>query len=219
MNKSDRPDWYAKAAAEPLRKTMFTQKLKQQVLDRLQLEEKRKFKWPGTVGKLAAASGIVMVLFVFLWGNMDGWFAKHTGVDPSEKIAIVNYPADVSAWNEEMVYQFLNDIQEFVNKIPKETTSKEQIIERYEKYFSPELSREIFDSLYMESEGKWKVPDGDAGYIFVVLGRGYEGSEVAFEFSKDFIRIRETYEIGMYSAIEYVIRYSDKPIITEWHLQ
>lgn len=123
---------------------------------------------------------------------------------------------DFTAWDEEKVYEFLYEVEQHVRAIPIETTSKEQIIEEYEQYFAPELSEDIFNSLYMENDSGWKVPDGDAGYIFFVPTGTYEGSEVFFEFNADSIRIRETYEINMYSAIEYVIRYPDNPIIAEW---
>jgi hypothetical protein len=84
-------------------------------------------------------------------------------------------------------------------------------------FFSPELSKEIVDSLYEKIENGWKIPDGDAGYIYFVPSRGSEESEVTIEYNKDYIKIRETYEFGMFKEIEYTIRIFDKnPKITEW---
>jgi hypothetical protein len=123
---------------------------------------------------------------------------------------------NLTTWDDEKVYAFLNEVHQYVRLIPMETTSKEQIIEKYEKYFTPELSGKIFDSLYVKTDQGWKVPDGDGGYMFMLPDDEYEGSEVKLEFNKDFIIIRETFEIGLYSAIEYEIRYIGKPVISDW---
>jgi hypothetical protein len=125
----------------------------------------------------------------------------------------------LTTWDEERVYAFLNEIQQYIREIPLETISKEQIIEKYERYFTLELSEKIFDSLYIKTDNGWKVPDGDGGYIFIIPDGKSQGSKVKLEFNKDFIRIRETYEIGMNSAIEYTIHYIDKPVITEWKIE
>jgi hypothetical protein len=130
-----------------------------------------------------------------------------------------NTQEDFSTWDKSKVYKFLTEVHEYVRAIPVETTSKEVIIEKYERYFSPELSNKIFESLYVKTGNSWRVPDGDGGYIFIVPNEEYEGNAVSIEFNKDFIRIRETYEMGMYSAIEYTIRYVDKPMITDWKIE
>jgi hypothetical protein len=123
---------------------------------------------------------------------------------------------DLTTWDDAKVYTFLNEVHEYVRGIPLETTSKEQIIEKYEKYFTHELSGKIFDSLYVKTDQGWKVPDGDGGYFFTVPD---DKNEVKLEFNKDYIIIRETYEIGMFSAIEYTIRHLGKPVITDWKLE
>ncbi|GAA3406949.1 hypothetical protein ACFFNY_25295 [Paenibacillus hodogayensis] len=123
---------------------------------------------------------------------------------------------DLTTWDEKKVFAFLKEVHQYVKTIPLETTSRDQIVKKYETYFSPELSRKIFDSLYDKTGNVWKVPDGDAGYIFVVLGGEQDGGKVKVEFDKDHIVIRETYEMGMYSAVQYTIRYTDKPVITDW---
>jgi hypothetical protein len=134
---------------------------------------------------------------------------------PTDNIEEIN----LSTWDDRKVYAFLNEVYQYVRGIPLETTSKEQIIEKYEKYFTPELSGKIFDSLYVKTDQGWKVPDGDGGYIFIVPDDKSEGSKVKIELNKDFIIIRDTYEIGLYSAIEYTIRYIGKPVISDWKLE
>lgn len=123
---------------------------------------------------------------------------------------------DFSTWDEEKVFSFLNDIRGYISEIPIETDNKEKIVKLYEKYFSPELSAEIVDSLYVESDSSWKIPDGDGGYMFTVPNK--EQNEVKITFNKDSIIIEEIYEpeTWMYSKIQYTITYDKKPLITEW---
>lgn len=147
---------------------------------------------------------IIILLMVILISMLTGCTNDH-----DSKI-------DFTTWDEEKVYAFLNEVHQYVREIPLETKSKEKIIKKYNKYFDPELSEKIFESLYIKNDKGWKVPDGDGGYIFIVPEGEYEGSEVQIEFQKDFIKIRETYEIGMYTAIDYIIRYNKKTIISEW---
>lgn len=75
---------------------------------------------------------------------------------------------DFTTWNEELVYDFLNDVHQYVRKIPLETKSKDEIVKMYNEHFAPELSEKIFKSLYIENDAGWKVPDSDGGYIFIV---------------------------------------------------
>lgn len=123
---------------------------------------------------------------------------------------------DFSTWDEEKVYSFLNEIESYIREIPKETDSKEKIVKLYEKYFSPELSVKIVDSLYDKSDSGWKIPDGDGGYIFTVPNK--EQNEVLIDISKDLILVEEIYEseTWMYSRIKYTIMYDKRPLITEW---
>ncbi len=124
---------------------------------------------------------------------------------------------ELTHWDEDEVYHFLHEVQEHVRTLPAETNSRDPIIDQYELFFSPELSKEIVDSLYEKTEDGWKIPDGDAGYIYFVPSRGSEESVVTIEYDKDYIKIRETYEFGMFKEIEYTIRMIDKkPKITEW---
>lgn len=126
---------------------------------------------------------------------------------------------DLATWDEEKVFSYLNEVHQHVRKLPVETDSKEKIIEQYEVYFTPELSKKIVDSLYIQkTDSGWKIPDSDGGYIFIVPDRESETSEVTIEFNQDYIRVKETYEYWMYTSIEYVIRNEDKPVITEWNL-
>ncbi|OEH86983.1 hypothetical protein BHU72_01635 [Desulfuribacillus stibiiarsenatis] len=126
-------------------------------------------------------------------------------------------PELATTWNEERVYAFLEEVNLHVRQIPYQTNSKEAVIQQYEQYFSPELSETIFNSLYDKTDTGWLVPDSDAGLIFVVLGKSNESSATEFEFKEDSIRIRETYDMGMYNAIEYTISFdTGKPIITDW---
>ncbi|KGR77984.1 hypothetical protein [Ureibacillus manganicus] len=126
---------------------------------------------------------------------------------------------DFSKWNDEKVYNYLNEIQNYISDIPKETNNKESIVMLYEKYFSSELSVKIVDSLYDKSENGWKIPDGDGGFIFTVPNK--EQNKVLIIFNKDSIIIEETYEpeTWMYSKLQYTISYDKKPLITEWILE
>lgn len=124
---------------------------------------------------------------------------------------------DLTTWDEQKVYDFMNEVQQFVMELPYETPTKEEMVERYERYFSTELSEMIVDSLYIkQTDTGWQIPDGDGGYMFWALGSDLEGNVVTFDFQQDYIKVKETFEIGMYSFIEYTIRYQGKPVITEW---
>jgi len=124
---------------------------------------------------------------------------------------------DFTSWDEDKVYDYLNEVDQYVKEIPTESNSKEQIVRMYEKYFSPELSQAIFDSLYIKTDNKWNVIQGDSGFIFHVPSESdSDGSKVSIEFNMEYIRILETSEFGMYSEVEYVIRYTNNPLITEW---
>lgn len=126
---------------------------------------------------------------------------------------------NLATWNEETVFSFLNEVNQYVRGLPVETDSKEKIIEQYEVYFTPELSKKIVDSLYIQkTDSGWKIPDSDGGYIFIVPDHESENSKVTIEYNNDFIKVKETYEYWMYTSIEYTIRYEDRPIITEWIL-
>lgn len=128
-----------------------------------------------------------------------------------------NYQVDLSTWDEDDVYNFLEEVQQNVIEVPVETNSLEQVIEQYELFFTPELSKEIVDSNYIKTDDGWKIPDGDAGYIFFVPSRGTEDSDVTIEITKDYINIREVFEFGMFKEIEYKIGLIDnKPKIMEW---
>lgn len=63
---------------------------------------------------------------------------------------------DLTTWDEERVYAFLNEVQQYIREIPLETTSEEQITDKYERYFTPELSVKIFESLYIKNDNSWK---------------------------------------------------------------
>jgi hypothetical protein len=91
---------------------------------------------------------------------------------------------DLTTWGEEEVYDFLNKVQENIRKLPTETNSINHIIEQYELFFSPELSKKIVDSLYEKTGDVWRVPEGDAGYIFFVPGKGSEDNEVTIEYCR-----------------------------------
>jgi maltose-binding protein MalE len=123
---------------------------------------------------------------------------------------------DLSKWNDEKVYSFLNEIQSYIWEMPVETDNKEKIVNLYEKYFSPDLSVKIVDSLYIESDSGWKIPDGDGGYIFIVPNK--EQNEVLITINKDSIIVDEKYapESWMYTKLQYTITYDKKPLITEW---
>lgn len=125
----------------------------------------------------------------------------------------------LSAWTEEKVLTFLSEVDQYLkdNRIPVETASKEPAIKIYEKYFVPELSRTIVDSFYDKTDTGWKIPDSDAGYHFILPQKGEDGqSQLTFEFGKDAIRVRQTYETGMFTTIEYTIGFSGKPMIIDW---
>lgn len=126
---------------------------------------------------------------------------------------------DFSTWDEEKVYSFLNEIRSYISEIPIETDNKEKIVKLYEKYFSPEWSVKIVDSLYVQSESGWKIPDGDGGYMFTVPNQEQHG--VVITINKDSIIVEEKYvpESWMYTKNQYTIMYDKKPIITEWVIE
>jgi len=124
---------------------------------------------------------------------------------------------DLSAWQEDDVYSFLEEVEQHIRQLPVETDSIEQVIAQYEIYFASQLSKDIVYSNFIETENGWKIPDGDAGYIFFVPSRGTDSSEVTIDFTNDYIKIQEVYEFGMFKEIEYTIELVDgKPKITEW---
>ncbi|MBO8171935.1 MAG: hypothetical protein H0Z33_08590 [Bacillaceae bacterium] len=128
--------------------------------------------------------------------------------------------ADFTSWDEEQLYDFLQDVKAHTQKSYQLTfVQKAEIIAHYEKFFSPELSKKIVDSLFVQTDEGWKVPDGDAGYIFFVPAKESDNSDVVIDFEEDYIRLKVTFETGMYSAIEYVIEYDEKPLITEWQME
>lgn len=217
MSKFERPEWYAKASAKPFRKSMFTQNHKQQILNGINQKKKKAHRWPGYIGKAAAVTSIIMVaLAFFVWGNLDEnvWFSKKTGVNPSENNEVVS-SSDLSSWNIQRTNAFLREVDQFVREIPIETTSKEQIIEQYEQYFSPELSEHIFHALYFEIEGKWMIPEGGGEYFF--RAPNPEQNEVSIYSNGTSIIVEEKYEYWMYTKIQYTITYeNNKPLITQW---
>jgi len=130
-----------------------------------------------------------------------------------------NNSNDLSKWDEERVYRFLNEIKSYISDIPIESTNKEDIVKLYEKYFSSELSSTIVDSLYDKTDSGWKIPDGDAGYLFIVPNN--KQNDVTININKDAILVQEKYESEswMYSNIQYTISFNKKPIITEWIME
>lgn len=124
---------------------------------------------------------------------------------------------DFSNWNEERVFKYLAKIKQHINDIPVIVNNRDDAIKKYEKYFTIELSNKIFDSMFVQINNQWRVSDGDAGYIFTVPSREEETNKVDVTIEKDELKVRITYEIGMYSIIEYTIRNQNgEPVITEW---
>ncbi len=155
------------------------------------------------------------VLF-FSADKKDGTIYYMTFMKQNENTEANNY--DFTTWNEKKLYDFFYEILEYTNQISmKIYPTKEEIITKYQAYFTSELSVKIVDSLFVKTNGGWRVPDGDGGYIFTVPVKGeYEQSNVEIDIQEKFIRLKATYDIGMYSFIQYTIQYDSKPIITEW---
>ena len=131
-----------------------------------------------------------------------------------------NKTNDFSTWDEEEVYRYLNEVQHYVSDMPIETDSKEKIVKLYENYFSPELSVQIVDSLYVvEVDNGWIIPDGDGGYMFSVPNK--EQHNVVITINENTIIVEELYEpeTWMYSKMQYTITYDKKPLITEWIIE
>jgi len=126
-------------------------------------------------------------------------------------------PHDFSNWDEERVYRFLNEIDSHISDIPLETDNKEEIVQMYEAYFSPELSVKIVDSLYQPADRGWKVPDGDSGYIFFVPDN--QQNKVTMDIGQDAITVQEEFEFWMHARNQYTITYDQKPIISEWIME
>ena len=124
---------------------------------------------------------------------------------------------DFTTWNEKKVYDYLNEVNEYTKQIIEKTyPSKEEIIAKYQTYFAPQLSEKIVDALFVKTADGWKVPDGDS-YVFTIPIKGeYEQSDVKIDIQHKFIKLQATYEIGMYSFLQYTIQYDGKPVITEW---
>jgi hypothetical protein len=221
MSKLERPEWYGQAASDPLRQNMFTSQLKQQILRRIHQEERIRSKRPRrsrAIGTLATATCIVLVLAVaLLWGNgfESLWPAKNAGGDPYQHHAAA-YPTDLTDWDAALVEQFLAEVGRFVREIPAETASLESVVAAYEQYFTPELSRAVVQSLYVESDGTWRIPDGDGGLMFTVPDR--TNNEVAIFAGEQAIVVEERYRSWMYAKTQYVITYDEKPMITDWRI-
>lgn len=124
---------------------------------------------------------------------------------------------DLTTWDEQKVYDFIDEVKEYVMEIPYIAPTKEDVVAQYEKYFTPEWSKKIVESLYIwQTDSGWEIPPGDGGYMFWGLRNGSETKDITFDFQEDYIRVRETFEMGMYSAIEYTIGYRGKPVIIDW---
>ena len=134
--------------------------------------------------------------------------------DPSADAPSAGYPSELSAWSDDLVYQFMAEVDELVRSIPAETDSRDTVISQYEQYFSSELSGRIFDSLYVERDGRWVIPEGDGGYLFIPPDP--ERNQVSILRGEDFIVVEETYDDWMYSKVRFTIRHDGKPLITEW---
>jgi hypothetical protein len=120
---------------------------------------------------------------------------------------------DFTTWNEKKLYDFMNEVKEYTNQVAMKTyITKEEIIPKYQTYFSQQLSEKIVNGLFVKTDDGWKVPAGDT-YVFTVPEKG---ENVMLEVQKKFITLKATYEIGIYSLIQYTIQYDSKPIITEW---
>ncbi|MDQ0878886.1 hypothetical protein QFZ77_007545 [Paenibacillus sp. V4I3] len=158
------------------------------------------------------------VLF-FAADKKDGTINYMTFKKQSENNKETDY--DFSTWNEKKLYDFMNEVLEYTNQIEmKIYPSREEIITKYQAYFTPKLSVKIVDSLFVKTDDGWKVPVGDGGYNFTIPVKGeYEHSDVVIEIQEKFISLKATYEIGMYSLIQYTIQFDSKPIITEWITQ
>ncbi|MCU6712997.1 hypothetical protein M6D81_30280 [Paenibacillus sp. J5C_2022] len=130
----------------------------------------------------------------------------------------VSESVDFTKWSDEEVYAFFNGVYEDIRQLPVEAESLDVIRGNYETYFSTELTKKIIDSLYTKTDNGWKIPDGDAGYMFSVPGSSQDG-KVVIEYSKAFIQVTETFEDGMYNKVQYKIEYRNKPVITAWIIE
>ncbi|MDF2653426.1 MAG: copper amine oxidase-like protein, partial [Paenibacillus sp.] len=103
------------------------------------------------------------VLF-FSADKKDGTIYYMTFMKQNENTEATNY--NFSTWNEKKLYDFFYEILEYTNQISmKIYPTKEEIITKYQAYFTSELSVKIVDSLFVKTNEGWRVPDGDGGYI------------------------------------------------------
>lgn len=128
---------------------------------------------------------------------------------------------DFTAWDEKKVYDFLKEVQDYTKPLLSKTyPTKEEIVALYQKYFTPELSKTIVESTYFKTDKGWSTPEGDGGYMFILPVKDeHEGNKVEIKIEKASIQVKATYEMGLYSLIQYTIRHDGKPVITEWVMQ
>lgn len=128
---------------------------------------------------------------------------------------------DFTAWTEEDVYAFLEDVKEYAYAgYRKNFNSKEEIVEYFNRYFKQEYSEyQVGFYNYYEEEKLWKPLEAwSGGYTFFVPRKDEESKEYTIQIEPEFINLTVIYEIGMYSSIEYVIENFQEPKITEWHI-
>jgi hypothetical protein len=94
-------------------------------------------------------SGKIITHYVYSDGSTDGAIYDQSDYD-------------FTTWNEKKLYDFLNDVLVYTHQIAmKSYPSKEEIMTKYQAYFSPQLSAKIVDSLFLKTDDGWKVPDGE----------------------------------------------------------
>lgn len=128
---------------------------------------------------------------------------------------------DFLTWDQVKLYAFLDEVATYNNEINNKTyTDKNEIVKQYEKHFTLELSQKIVDGIFVEKDNQFKIIEGDPGYILIrPSSDNSEGQQVDLKFEKEYISMIVTYQIGLYSKIEYHIENQDGIKITKWEFQ
>jgi hypothetical protein len=135
-----------------------------------------------------------------------------------QEASILPAGIDFTQWNEQQVYAFLQEIAAYAKEInTKAYNDIKEPASLYEKYFSPVLSEEIARGLFVKKGSTWTLLEGDPGYLMIAPEPDEKlGNQVEMTFQKSFVKIVATYQIGLYSKIEYRIEDLDGPKIIEW---
>lgn len=127
---------------------------------------------------------------------------------------------DFSSWDENRVYNFLSSVNDYTQlAYTKSFKTTDEAVLYYERYFSKELSKEIVEFLFLETNKGLKLIEGIDGHYLFYVYQDDEFNQINMTFNKEYINFKATYQIGLYSLVEYVIENPENPVITKWVTQ